>query len=470
MGCPLSVGSLGSKDPHWERLSLWHDTVDTSWTPRPALSGDDEADVAIVGAGFTGLWTAYYLAEADPSLKIVVLEAETAGYGASGRNGGWCSALFPASLPTLAAMGGRDAALAQHRAMRETVDEVVRVAAAEGIDADIAKGGTISLARSRAQLRRARAEVADARSWGRGEDDLRLLGKAEATAVLNGSRTVGATYTPDCAAIHPARLVRGLADAVERRGVTVHEQTRVRAIQPGRAHTGDGDVRAGVVVRATEGYTATLRGEDRTLIPVYSLIIATEPLPAETWDEIGLARRETFSDHRHLIVYGQRTADDRLVFGGRGAPYHFGSRIRPEFDRDQLVFARLYATLTDLFPVLEGTRVTHAWGGALGIPRDWCASVGLDRETGLAWAGGYVGDGVSTTNLAGRTLRDLVLGHETELTALPWVGHRSPRWEPEPWRWLGVNTGLRAMTLADAEESVTRLPSVVAKAVSPLLG
>jgi glycine/D-amino acid oxidase-like deaminating enzyme len=461
---------ISSVNPHWERLSLWHDSVDTDWTPRPALSGDIEADVAIVGAGFTGLWTAHYLAEADPSLRIVVLEAETAGYGASGRNGGWCSALFAASLGTLASMKDRDAALAQHRAMRETVDEVVRVAAAEGIDADIAKGGTISLARSRAQLRRARAEVADARAWDRDEDDVRLLDRAEARSVLRGSRTIGATYTPDCAAIHPARLVRGLADAVERRGVTIHEQTPVRSIAPGRAHTGVGDVRARTILRATEGYTATLKGEDRTMVPVYSLIIATEPLSAATWDEIGLARRETFSDHRHLIIYGQRTADDRLVFGGRGAPYHFGSRIRPEFDRDQKVFAQLYATLVDLFPVLEGTRVTHAWSGALGIPRDWCASVGLDRESGLAWAGGYVGDGVSTTNLAGRTLRDLVLGHETELTALPWVGHRSPRWEPEPWRWLGINTGLRAMTLADAEESLTRLPSVVAKAVSPLLG
>ena len=221
------------------------------------------------------------------------------------------------------------------------------------------------------------------------------------------------------------------------------------------------------MLRATEGYTATLAGERRTMVPVYSLIIATEPLPPEVWDEIGLARRETFTDHRHLIVYGQRTADDRLVFGGRGAPYHLGSRIKPEYDRDEKVFARLYATLIDLFPVLAGTRVTHAWGGALGIPRDWCASVGLDRETGLGWAGGYVGDGVSTTNLAGRTLRDLVLGRDTELTRLPWVGHRSPGWEREPLRWLGINAGLRAMTVADAEESLTRMPSLVARAVAP---
>ncbi len=467
MGCALRPTR---KLAHWDRLSLWHDTAGTDWTPRAALPGDLETDVAIVGAGFTGLWTAYYLAEADPGLRITVLEAETAGYGASGRNGGWCSALFPASHDSLAKLGGRDGALAQHRAMRGAVDEVSRVAGAEGIDAHIAKGGTIVLARSRAQLRRARAEVADARAWGRGEDDLRLLGRDEATAILRGARTIGATYTPDCAAIHPARLVRGLADAAERRGVTIHERTRVRAIRPRLVETDAGQVRAATIIRATEGYTPSLAGEGRTLVPVYSLVIATEPLPAATWEEIGLARRETFSDHRHLIIYGQRTADDRLVFGGRGAPYHFGSRVRPEFDRDERVFARLYATLTDLFPILEGTRVTHAWGGALGIPRDWCASVGLDRETGIGWAGGYVGDGVSTTNLAGRTLRDLVLGRDTELTALPWVGHRSPTWEREPLRWLGINTGLRAMTLADAEERLTRLPSVVAKAVDPLLG
>ena len=468
MGCALSGRT--EKDPHYERLSLWHDTVDTDWTPRPALTGDLEADVAIVGAGYTGLWTAHYLAEADPELRIVVLEAETAGFGASGRNGGWCSALFPASLPKLAGYADREAALAQHRAMRETVDEVVRVAAAESIDADVSKGGTITVARTRAQWSRARAEVADARAWGRGEDDVRLLGRADATSILNASRTRGATYTPDCAALHPARLVRGLASAVERRGVTIHEQTRVTAIEPRLARTEHGVVRARTVLRATEGYTATLAGERRTVVPVYSLIIATEPLSPEVWEEIGLARRETFTDHRHLIVYGQRTADDRLVFGGRGAPYHLGSRIKPEYDRDEKVFARLYATLVDLFPVLAGTRVTHAWGGALGIPRDWCASVGLDPATGLGWAGGYVGDGVSTTNLAGRTLRDLVLGRDTELTRLPWVGHRSRGWEREPLRWLGINAGLRAMTLADTEESITRMPSLVARAVSPLLG
>ncbi len=423
-----------------------------------------------MGAGFTGLWTALYLARADPSLRIAVLEAETAGFGASGRNGGWCSALFPASLESLAARSSRSDALALHAAMRHSVDEVMLAAAAEGIDAQMTKGGTISLARSRPQWARAESEVRDARRWGRGEDELRLLDAAEATAVLAGTHVRGATYTPDCAAIHPGRLVRGLAEAVVRRGVALYEQTPATAIAPGRVTTRHGIVRAERVIRATEGYTRTLDGERRRLVPVYSLIIATEPLPESVWEQIGLRRRETFSDHRHLIIYGQRTADDRLVFGGRGAPYHFGSRIRTAYDRNEHVFASLHATLVDLFPVLKDVTVTHAWGGALGIARDWTASVGLDPVTGVGWAGGYVGDGVSTTNLAGRTLADLVLGHDTELTRLPWVGHRSRSWEPEPLRWLGINAGLRAMTWADQEEGRTGRESRIAKLVSPLIG
>jgi glycine/D-amino acid oxidase-like deaminating enzyme len=426
--------------------------------------------VAIVGAGFTGLWTALYLARADPSLRIAVLEAETAGFGASGRNGGWCSALFPSSLESLAKRSSRADALALHAAMRHSVDEVMQSAAAEGIDAQMAKGGTVSLARSGPQLARAKSEVEHARRWGRGEDELRLLDAEEATTVLAGSRLRGATYTPDCAAIHPGRLVRGLADAVVRRGVALYEQTPATAIAPGRVITRHATQRAARVIRATEGYTRTLDGQRRRVVPVYSLIIATEPLPEPVWEQIGLRRRETFSDHRHLIIYGQRTADDRLVFGGRGAPYHFGSRIRPAYDRDEGVFALLRAALTDLFPVLRDSEVTHAWGGALGIARDWTASVGLDPATGLGWAGGYVGDGVSTTNLAGRTLADLVLGRDTELTRLPWVGHHSRSWEPEPLRWLGINVGLHAMSWADREEARTGRQSRIAKLVSPLIG
>jgi glycine/D-amino acid oxidase-like deaminating enzyme len=466
VGCALS----SRPRPAYRDLSLWHETVPDDLSPRAPLPGDRDTDVAVVGAGFTGLWTALYLARADPTLRVTVVEAETAGFGASGRNGGWCSALFPASLDSVAARSSRAAALAQHQAMRETVDEVLRAATEEGIDAQAAKGGTIALARSEPQWARAQTEVEHAWSWGLGEDDVRLLDAAEASEVVAATHLRGATYTPDCAAIHPARLVRGLAEAVERRGVVVHERTPATAIEPGRVVTSHGTLHATHVIRATEGYTRTLAGERRRLIPVYSLIIATEPLSVEVWDQIGLRRRETFTDHRHLIIYGQRTADDRLVFGGRGAPYHWGSRIRPGYDRDESVFEALRATLVDLFPPVANARITHRWGGALGIARDWTASVGLDRATGLGWAGGYVGDGVSTTNLAGRTLTDLVLGRDTELTRLPWVGHRSRSWEPEPLRWLGINAGLRTMGWADVEERRTGRESRLARLVSPLIG
>jgi glycine/D-amino acid oxidase-like deaminating enzyme len=451
-------------------VPLWRDTAGPPPPPRAPLPGDVDADVAVVGAGFTGLWTAYYLTVLEPTLRVVVVEAETAGHGASGRNGGWCSALFPTSTAGLARLGGPAGALAQQQALRDTVDEVARVTAAEGIDCHLAKGGTVALARSRAQLTRARAAVEAAHGWGSGAGDLQPLDAREARGHLRATRVLGGTYTPHCAALHPLRLARGLAAAAERRGAVLHEHTPATAVGAGAVRTPYGTVRAPVVVRATEGYTARLPAARRLLAPVYSLMIATEPLAPEVWDEVGLARRQTFTDYRHLLVYGQRTADDRVAFGGRGAPYHFGSRVSPDFDRDPAVFAALRRTLVRMLPVLARARVTHAWGGPLGVPRDWCASVGLDRDRGLAWAGGYVGDGVGTANLAGRTLADLILGRDTDLVRLPWVGHRWPRWEPEPLRWLGINAGLRLMAAADAEERWTGRPSRLAAVADPLLG
>ncbi|WP_433080464.1 NAD(P)/FAD-dependent oxidoreductase [Dactylosporangium sp. CA-052675] len=436
--------------------------------PRPALAGDEDADVCVVGAGYTGLWTAYYLAVADPSLRITVLEAEHAGFGASGRNGGWCSALFPKSVGYLDRTFGREAALALNAAMESAVDEVGRVAAAEGIDCDYAKGGTVVLARSPAQLARARAEVAEAARYG---IELHLLSAAEAKARAGATDVLGGTYTPHCAAIQPAKLVRGLAAACVRRGVRIYERSAVTRLGAGVATTALGRVRAPVVVRATEGFTPRLPGHRRVITPLYSLMIATHPLPPAFWAEAGLAARETFADGRHLIIYGQRTADDRLAFGGRGAPYHYGSAIDPAFDHEPRVFADLARVLRTLFPFIgDEVPVARAWGGPLGVARDWMASVGLDRATGLAWAGGYVGDGVGTANLAGRTLADLITGAGSDLVRLPWVGHRSPNWEPEPLRWLGINASLRLMTASDAAEARTGRPAKRAELISRMLG
>jgi glycine/D-amino acid oxidase-like deaminating enzyme len=439
----------------YRRLSLWWDTLPGPMVgdTRSSLEGDADVDVAIVGAGYTGLWTAYYLAQADPTLRVLVVEKETAGFGASGRNGGWCSALFPASWAKVARSSSREAAVRLQRAMFDTVDEVGRVADKEGLDVHWAKGGTVGMARTPTQVERGRAEVDAARAWGFGADDYAWLSAEEMRGLVGASDVLGGTYTPHTAAIHPARLARGLAQAVERMGVRIVEHTPATAIEAGVVRTPHGSVRAERVVRATEGYTPSLPGSRRDVVPVYSLMLATEPLPSTFWDSAGLRRRETFNDHRHLIIYGQRTADDRFAFGGRGAPYHFGSTVRPDFDREPAVFAELRRVLIELFPPVADFAVSHTWGGPLGVPRDWYASVGMDPRTGLAWAGGYVGDGVGTSNLAGRTLADLLLDRrDSDLLSLPWVNHRSRRWEPEPLRYVGVNTGLRVMSSADRAE------------------
>ncbi len=437
---------------NYRSLSLWHDTLpaDDSLEPRPSLPGDLSVDVAIVGAGFTGLWTAHYLREADPTLRIAIVERDIAGFGASGRNGGWASALMPMGLDSIASEHGRDAAIRMQRAMYDSIDEIGRVTQALGIDCHFAKGGTLNMVRNPAQAPRVHAALAHSASYEL-RDDV-WLDRHQAARRAAASRLLGAAHTPHCAAIHPGRLVRGLAASVTSRGVALYERTSVESIEPHRVRTDHGTVTAQFVVRATEGFTATLPGLRRAMVPIYSLMIATEPLPEETWGEIGLSERETFSDARHSVIYGQRTADGRFAFGGRGAPYHFASAIQPGFDRDDRVHDAIHRTLVELFPQVRDAAITHRWGGPLGATRDWHCSVGLDPASGMAWAGGYVGDGVTTTNLAGRSLADLILGRPSDLTSLPWVGHRSRQWEPEPLRWVAIRSALALAAGSDRFE------------------
>jgi len=467
----------------YRRASFWLDDLvrsgEDALAPRPSLTADARFDVAIVGGGLTALWTAHQLSRADPDLRIAVFEREIAGFGASGRNGGWCSALFPRSAASLERTHGRDAAVAMRRAMIDTVDEVGRSAAAAGIDCDFVKGGTVLFARSEAQQRAAEAEVREVRDFGVDEIQYWDASVVGARFGITGAEGVHPTAVvdPSCARLHPGKLVRGLARTVEAGGVALFERTEVLDWSVGRvrirAHDGSGadaSVSARHVIVAAEGYGVRLPRMRRRLLPLYSLMIATEPLPESVWNEIGLEHGETFADFRHLLIYGQRTADDRLAFGGRGARYHWGSAIDPSYERVRAVFAHLHATLRDLFPAIGDAAVTHRWGGALGVARDWHATASYNPRTGVGFAGGYVGDGLSTTNLAGRTLADLVLERDTPLTRLPWVNHRSPLWEPEPFRFAGANLGLLGMGLADVEERVTRRPSLIARAIAPLVG
>lgn len=439
-----------------------------------ALAGDTDVDVAIVGAGLTGLWTAWALLRRDPAIRVALIERETIGFGASGRNGGWCSALLPMSLAKVAKHHGDAAARRMQLAMHTTVGDVEAFVAASGRDCWFERGGTITLARNEPQAARLRGELGELAHFGFGEQDYRWVGADEAYATCRATSVLGGLWTPHCAAVHPLRLTHAVAAAVLAAGGRIHEGVTAQTLEPGRVVTDHGTVRAEVVVRATEGYTSQLDGHRRTLLPIYSLMIATDPLPDDTWEQLGLAGRPTFADARNMVIYGQRTGDGRLAFGGRGAPYHFGSAVRPEFDTDDHVRQLLTAELDELFPQLDGVGITHHWGGVLAAPRDWTCSVRFDRDTGLATAGGYVGDGLSTTHLAGRTLAALITGAtddgDRELVGLPWVGHRSRRWEPEPLRWIGVNAARGAARRADLAETAGRRSRLWSGLVDTLLG
>ncbi|MEW1827184.1 FAD-binding oxidoreductase [Streptomyces sp. NPDC088196] len=447
----MSATTLGRPGPVNGRISHWFSELPT---PRPALPGDRDADVCIVGAGLTGLWTAYYLKLADPTLQITVLEAEFAGFGASGRNGGWASGLVPGARDRLAKQYGRNAVLDYQRAMNEAVDEIIAVAEREGIDADIVKGGTLRVARTPAQASRLRHKTEADHDWG--VTDAVMLTPEEAAERIRIEGMTAAAWTPHCARLQPAALVRGLADVVVRLGVSLYEKSPVSVVEPGRAVTAHGVVRAPIVLRATEGFTASLKGLRRAWLPMNSSMIVTEPLTEAAWEEIGWAGRETLGDTAHGHLYAQRTPDNRIAIGGRGVPYRFGSRTDSDGRVADQTIAELTETLYKVLPQTAGARVDHAWCGVLAVPRDWSATVGLDRSTGLGWAGGYVGHGVTSTNLAARTLTDLVLGRESRLTRLPWAGHRSGTWEPEPLRWLGVRGLYVAYRLADMHEAAGR--------------
>ncbi|MCW2904582.1 MAG: dependent oxidoreductase [Streptosporangiaceae bacterium] len=438
-------------------VSFWYRRIGLPVAGSP-LPGPREYDVCIVGAGFTGLWTAYYLKKAQPGLRIAILEREFSGFGASGRNGGWLSADMAGSRARYASAHGRDAVTALQRAMFAGVDEVIRVTADEGIEADIHKGGVLGVATNPAQRRRLHAELAESRHWGFGEDDLRLLTRDERENRLRVAGALDTSYSPHCARVQPAKLVRGLAGVVQALGVDIFERTTVTEIRPrengkAAAVTDRGTVRAEYVLRATEGFTAGITGQRRQWLPMNSSMIATEPLDEDVWRRIGWEGRELLGDHAHAYIYAQRTADGRIAIGGRGVPYRFGSAWDRRGATQPRTVAALRRMLGRLFPAAADARIDHAWCGVLGVPRDWCSTVHLDHTSGLGWAGGYVGNGVTTTNVAGRTLRDLVLRRQTDLTRLPWVGRQVRQWEPEPLRWIGVQLIYTLYRAADRREN-----------------
>lgn len=462
------ASALGSPVAAAEPRPLWWDTG-SELAARPPLPGPGETDVAIVGAGFSGLWTANHLLDLDPSRRITIVERHHVGFGASGRNGGWAVGELAGAHGAYAARSDEQRALALDTAIARAVHQVGDTAARLGIDCGFVHGGNIRVARTAPQWARQRAEVDAARSIGHGPDVIRLLDADESRRHLEATDVHGGIWFAPCAALDPFALVTGLARSLETRGVTIHEGTTVRSIEPGRVLTDHGELRATTVIRATEAYSRDLRGARRDLLPVYSYMIATEPIPADRWTDIGLDGRPTFADDRTMVIYGQRTADDRLAFGATGTPYRFGSVIdrRTEFDLGSA--EHVHGILRDLLPQVADVAITHRWGGVLGIPRNWLPSVHFDPASGIGVLGGYVGEGVAAAHLAGQTLAELVVGVESERTELPWVGARSRRWEPEPLRWLGVRGSRALLGAADRREARTGRDARVATWVAGLV-
>ena len=433
-------------------VSLWWQQI-ARHEPFGPLVGGVDADVCIVGGGLTGLWTAYYLAHARPQLRIVVLEAEFAGYGASGRNGGWLAASLSGSRNRYAAgPGGVDAFERMEAEAARTVDEVISVCAKEGINADIVKSGLLLASRNGAQMQRMRSLLPSV-------PDAVELTAEEFRSRIAVDKVQGGSFHANYARVHPAKLVDGLTRVVSNLGVTIHEGTRVHTINPNEAISDRGRVRATHVLRCLEGYSALLNGQRRTWLPLNSAMVVTEPLSDAVWEDIGWQGCELLGDNANVYFYAQRTPDGRVALGGRGVPYRYGSRVDVDGRTQARTIASLRRTLDDVFPPLRQVRISHAWCGVLGVPRDWCATVGVDERTGLGWAGGFVGSGLTATNLAARTLRDLVLGDRSPLTTLAWANRPTRKWEPEPFRWLGVSTAYALSRQADRREVRTNRPS-----------
>ena len=439
--------------PAWRTISLWMDQLDEPLLARPALAEDLDVDVAIIGAGYTGLWTAYYLKLQAPGLKIAIIEAQTAGFGASGRNGGWLMGNLLGEDRLLADLSPEQRR-ASYDLLHNIPDEVEIVLEREGIACDYRKGGVLyCAARYPEQETSLRQYLDSLYKQGLNENDYRWLNPGQLAQQIRIAKPYGGIYAPHVATLHPAKLVRGLARTVERMGVRIYENSPVTHWQAGSLRTAQASVRSRWVVPAVEGYSVTLPPLGRYQLPVQSLIVATEPLSAATWDEIGLSNGQAFSESSRQVTYGQRTADNRLVFGARGG-YQFAGKLRHDFNLTRSEIELRRYLFGELFPQLKNVQITHGWGGNLGMSRRFKPHMLCDHASGIALSGGYGGEGVGASNLGGRTLADLILQRDTELVHQPWVIPRRGldalrAWEPEPCRWLGYNAIIRSFVHED---------------------
>lgn len=430
--------------------SFW---LDDGGPPRPSLTGQVTADVAVVGAGYTGLWTALSLTDHDPSLRVVVLEASRVGHGASGRNGGFVEASlthglhnglahFPDEIDELLRLG--------HENLAGLVDDVRR----HGIDCDLELTGTIDVATAPWQLE----ELADsAEVHARLGEEATLLDAAQVRAQLDSPTYLGGLARPDGAIVHPGRLARGLADALDVRGVTIHEASPVNQVRRQRGlvrlDTPHGAVLADRAVLATNAYShLVLRRTARHFVPVYDYILLTEPLTAAQRARIGWAGRQGVADSGSQFHYYRLTGDDRILWGGYDAVYRFGNGIGPRFDHRRATYDLLARHFRATFPQLHDLRFARWWGGPIATTTRFTTAFGDALGGRVVYALGYTGLGIAATRFAGRVLRDKLLVPDSPLLDLRLVSASPFPFPPEPLRWTGVALTRRAIARSDRRE------------------
>ncbi|HET9457253.1 MAG TPA: FAD-binding oxidoreductase [Candidatus Limnocylindrales bacterium] len=436
-----------------EPVSYWLD-ASAAGPVRPSLAGDGSADVAIIGAGFTGLWTAIALADTDPSLRIVVLEAETVGFGASGRNGGFCQASLTHGLANGIRHFPDELEILEREGIRNLA-ELVAFARAEGIDCDLEEAGGLDVADQPHQVEEFRAWVDEAAGWG---EHLEFLDREAIQAEVHSPRVLAGLYRPPGrdVLLDPAKLVRGLAAAAERRSVAIHEHSRVAAVERRAGgvvvHTAGGTVRAGHAVVATSAYSGWFGRLSAHFVPVYDYALVSARLTAEQRTSIGWRRRQGMSDANNQFHYFRLTADDRILWGGYDAIYHFGNGVGPRFDRRPATFELLASQFRATFPQVADLPFPHRWGGAIDTTSRFTVTFGQALGGRLTYALGYTGLGVGASRWAAGVVRDFILRPDSELLRLRFVQSRPVPFPPEPLRYAAVQAVRHELDRADRNE------------------
>jgi glycine/D-amino acid oxidase-like deaminating enzyme len=444
----------------WAAVALSGARPAVFWTDRrpaapagPPLKGTAGADLVIVGGGFTGLWAALAAVERSPGRRVVLLEAETVGFGASGRNGGFADSSLTHGLGNGVAHWPDEIADLV-RIGRENLSGLVADVGRLGIDGDLTPSGELSLADAPWQA----AELAEAVDLHH-EHGLaaEYLDAAAVQGHLRSPRFVAGMYRPDdVVLVDPARLALGLRDAVEAAGVTVHDDSPVRAIDDdGQAlvvRSDAGRVQADRVLVATNAYRGPVPRTRRWIVPVYDHVLMTEPLSGDQLASVGWSGREGASDAANRFHYFRLTDDDRVLWGGFEPTYHRGNGLDPAHDQDDDMHALLARHFFETFPQLEGVRFSHRWGGPIGTTSRFSATWGSKHDGRLVWVGGYTGLGVAASRFGAATALDLVDGLSTERTGLEMVQRRPVPFPPEPLRSVAIAVTQRAVRRADERD------------------